>query len=232
MMSRILIIEDDVSVLNGLKDAFTFEEYDVLTAVDGEHGYRLLAGERPDLVVLDLMLPKMNGYELCRRARESGIEIPIIMLTARGEEMDRVLGLDLGADDYVSKPFSIAELLARVRAALRRRGADTALPGILRFADVNVDFERYEAAKDGSEVAMSPKEFGVLRFLAAREGKAVTREDLLENVWGYDHFPTTRTVDNHVASLRGKLEDDPSNPRFILTVHGVGYKFNGASKSR
>jgi DNA-binding response OmpR family regulator len=225
-MSLILVIEDDRAILRGLVDNLEYESYEVLTATDGAQGYRLICERKPHLIILDLMLPKMNGYELCRKVRSDGIDTPILMLTARGEEMDRVMGLDLGADDYVTKPFSIPELLARVRAILRRvQGSrDGALPDELRFDDVVVDFRRFEACKSGQVLKLSRKEFGVLRLLAGRSGEAVTREELIEEVWGYDQYPTTRTVDNHIASLRAKLEDNPSEPRHLLTVHGVGYK--------
>jgi DNA-binding response OmpR family regulator len=171
------------------------------------------------------MLPKLSGYELCRKARAEGITTPILMLTARGEEGDRVLGLDLGADDYVTKPFSVRELMARVRALLRRSQPVEALPDELRFDDVVVNFRSYEARKGGQALEMTRKEFSVLRLLAARAGQVVTRDELLNEVWGYENYPTTRTVDNHIAALRGKLERDPAEPRHLRTVHGVGYKF-------
>jgi DNA-binding response OmpR family regulator len=221
----ILVVEDDPAILRGLADNLRFESYEVLTAEDGESGYKLLAEKKPDLLILDLMLPRMSGYEVCRKARAAGIATPIMMLTARGEEADRVLGLDLGADDYVSKPFSIRELLARVRAILRRAQPAAALPDELRFGDVEVDFLSYEARKGGSPLEMTPKEFQVLRLLAARSGEVVTRDELLNEVWGYENYPTTRTVDNHVATLRAKIELDPANPEHLRTVHGVGYKF-------
>jgi len=225
-MKRILIIEDDLAILRGLKDNLEYESYEVFTATDGEQGYALIREKKPDIIVLDLMLPKMNGYELCRKVRSEGVTIPILILTARGEEMDRVLGLDLGADDYMTKPFSVPELLARVRAILRRMQlAKTGrLPHELNFGDVEIDFLKYEARKSGQPLELSRKEFGILRILAARTGEVVTRDELLDEVWGYDQFPTTRTVDNHIALLRSKLEDDPSNPKRLLTVHGVGYK--------
>ena len=225
-MKRILIVEDDVAILRGLKDNLEYESYEVLTAADGDKGYCLIHEKKPDLIILDLMLPKMNGYELCRKVRKEGIITPILMLTARGEEMDRVLGLDLGADDYVTKPFSVPELLARIRAIIRRiHQAKTGdLPNDLRFGEVVIDFKSFEARKNNKILDMSRKEFGMLRHLAARVGEVVTRDELLDQVWGYDQYPTTRTVDNHVALLRTKLEDDPSNPRHLITVHGVGYK--------
>lgn len=225
-MKRILIIEDDLAILRGLKDNLEYESYEVLTAEDGEQGYCLIREKKPDLIILDLMLPKMSGYELCRKVRDEGVTTPILMLTARGEEVDRVLGLDLGADDYVTKPFSVPELLARVRAILRRvqRSKVGDLPGELSFGKVSIDFKRFEARRAGKILNMSRKEFGVLRLLAARAGEVVTRDELLDEVWGYDQYPTTRTVDNHIALLRTKLEEDPSKPRHLITVHGVGYK--------
>jgi DNA-binding response OmpR family regulator len=225
-MTKILIIEDDLAIMRGIKDNLEYESYIVLTATDGEKGHLLIREKKPDLIVLDLMLPGMDGYELCRKIRKEGITTPVLILTARGEEADRVLGLDLGADDYVTKPFSVPELLARIRAILRRTRSDRHghLPDNLSFDDVYVDFKRFEATKGGSSVTMSPKEFGVLRLLAARAGEVVTRDQLLDEVWGYNHFPSTRTVDNHVAILRTKLEDNPSHPVRLITVHGVGYK--------
>ena len=223
-MSRILVVEDDPAILRGLVDNLTYESYEVITAADGEAGYRLVQEQKPDLIVLDLMLPKLSGYELCRKVRDEGITTPILMLTARGEEGDRVLGLDLGADDYVTKPFSVRELLARIRAILRRGRPSRTLPDELRFNDIAVDFRRYEARKGNQTVDMTRKEFGVLRLLAARPGEVVTRDELLNEVWGYENYPTTRTIDNHIAMLRAKLEDEPSAPRHLQTVHGVGYK--------
>jgi DNA-binding response OmpR family regulator len=218
-MKRILIIEDDLAILRGLKDNLEYDKYEVLTATDGEQGYCLIQEKKPDLIILDLMLPKMNGYELCRKVREEGLTAPILMLTARGEELDRVLGLDLGADDYVTKPFSVPELLARVRAILRRvqQSKKGPLPNELRFGKVFIDFKRFEARKADKILNMSRKEFGILRLLAARVGEVVTRDELLDEVWGYEQYPTTRTVDNHIALLRSKLEEDPSKPRHLVT---------------
>ena len=224
-MHRILVIEDDASILRGLADNLTYEEYEVLTASDGESGYRMIRDRQPDLVILDLMLPRMSGYEVCRKARAEGVRTPIIMLTARGEEADRILGLDLGADDYVSKPFSVRELMARVRAHLRRSEAAAPARDVLKFDDVVVDFRRYEARRGAQILDMTRKEFGVLRYLASRAGAVVTRDELLNEVWGYEATPTTRTVDNHLALLRAKLEEVPSQPRHLLTIHGVGYKW-------
>jgi DNA-binding response OmpR family regulator len=228
-MSTVLAIEDDAAILRGLSDNLRFEGYDVVTATDGETGYRLQQERKPDLILLDLMLPRMSGLELCRKLRGEGIQTPILMLTARSEEPDRVLGLDLGADDYVAKPFSVRELMARVRALLRRSHlrADGVpdLPDDLRFGAAEIDFRSYEARLGGKPIEMTRKEFAVLRFLASRAGQVVTRDDLLNEVWGYESYPSSRTVDNHVAGLRAKLERDASQPEYIKTVHGVGYKF-------
>ena len=224
-MSRILVVEDDPAILRGLADNLAFDSHEVLTASDGESACTLVRERNPDLIILDLMLPRISGYEVCRRMRAEGVTTPIVMLTARGEEADRVLGLDLGADDYVTKPFSIRELLARVRAILRRVHPSTRMPEELRFDDVCIDFRRYEARKGALALELTRKEFGVLRLLAARAGEVVTRDELLNEVWGYESTPTTRTVDNHVASLRAKLEVSPAEPRHLLTMHGVGYKW-------
>jgi len=223
-VTRVLVVEDDAAILRGLTDNLEAESYVVLTARDGEAGYAILEQEEPDLVILDLMLPKLSGYEICQRARSEGMTVPILMLTAKGTESDRVLGLDLGADDYVTKPFSVRELLARVRALLRRGQAADAVPDNLQFDDVVVDFKSFEARKGGEVIKLTRKEFGTLRFLAGRRGEVVRRDELLREVWNYKRYPTTRTVDNHIASLRSKIEKDPSDPRHLLTVHRVGYK--------
>ena len=224
-MSRILVIEDDPAILRGLADSLKRESHDVLTAADGEAGYGMIGQKRPDLVILDLMLPKMSGYELCRRVRAEGLTTPILMLTARGEEGDRVLGLDLGADDYVTKPFSLRELLARVRALLRRAQPPRAPIDELRVNDVAIDFRKYEATAGGRPLDLTRREFQLLRVLASRPGEVVTRSELLDQVWGLDDYPTTRTVDTHIASLRAKIERDPANPERLLTRRGVGYKW-------
>ena len=223
-MTRVLVVEDDAAILQGLTDILEAESYDVSTAMDGEAGYAILERDEPDLVILDLMLPKLSGYEVCQRARSEGMTVPILMLTAKSTESDRVIGLDLGADDYVTKPFSIRELLARVRALLRRGQYADAVPDELEFDDVVVDFRSFEARKGGEVIKLTRKEFGTLRFLAGRRGDAVYRHELLREVWNYKRHPTTRTVDNHIASLRSKIEKDPSDPRHLLTVYGVGYK--------
>jgi DNA-binding response OmpR family regulator len=224
-MTRLLVVEDDPAILRGLADNLRFESYDVVTATDGEAAYRLIHERKPDLVVLDLMLPQMSGYDVCRKVRSEGVTTPIVMLTARGDEWDRVLGLDLGADDYITKPFSVRELLARIRAILRRTRLPHRQIDELRFDDVMIDFRKYEARKGSHALEMTRKEFGLLRLLASRAGEVVTRDELLDEVWGYDATPTTRTVDNHVASVRGKIEHDAAEPRHLLTVRGVGYRW-------
>jgi len=224
-VTTILVVEDDPAILRGLTDNLRFEDYEVLAATDGEAGYKLQREKNPDLIVLDVMLPRMSGLEVCRKLRGDGVQTPILMLTARSEEADRVLGLDLGADDYLTKPFSVRELMARIRALLRRAQPPANLPDELRFADVEVDFRRYEARRNGMPVEMTRKEFAVLRLLAARAGEVVTRDELLNQVWGFESYPASRTVDNHVAGLRAKLEKDAARPDHIRTVHGVGYKF-------
>jgi DNA-binding response OmpR family regulator len=224
-MSRILVVEDDPSILRGLSDSLRRESYEVLAVSDGESARRLIEQKHPDLVILDLMLPKLSGYEICRMMRSEGNNTPILMLTARGEEGDRVLGLDLGADDYVSKPFSLRELLARVRALLRRSQPVQALIDELQLGNVRIDFRSYEAHRGDSPLEMTRREFQLLRALASRPGEVITRSELLDQVWGLNAYPTTRTVDNHIAGLRAKLERDPAEPAHLITVRGVGYKW-------
>ena len=224
--SRILVVEDEPDMVLGLKDNFEFEGYEVVTASDGVTGLERARATKPDLVVLDIMLPRMSGLEVCKTLRGEGFEAPIVILTARGQEIDKVVGLELGADDYVTKPFSIRELLARVRAILRRtEGKGRKRLQHYRFAGVEVDFEHYKATRDGVPCEMSPREFELLRYLIERRGETVSREQLLEDVWGYESYPSTRTVDTHIAKLRAKIGDSGSEPRHILTMHGMGYKF-------
>ncbi len=222
---KILIIEDEPDMVLGLKDNFEFEGYEVLTASDGVSGLDRARQAKPDLVLLDIMLPKLSGLEVCKTLRGEGFEAPIIMLTARGQEIDKVVGLELGADDYVTKPFSIRELLARVRAILRRTDGTKKRLSKYRFSDIELDFEIYRARKNGLPLELSPREFELLRYLIERKGETVSRERLLEDVWGYESYPSTRTVDTHIAKLRAKIGDSGSEPRFILTIHGTGYKF-------
>jgi DNA-binding response OmpR family regulator len=224
-VSKILIVEDEPDMALGLKDNFEFEGYEVHTAGDGALGLERARALKPDLVVLDIMLPKMSGLEVCKTLRSEGFEKPIVMLTARGQEIDKVVGLELGADDYVTKPFSIRELLARVRAILRRAEGTKRRLMRYRFEDVELDFETYRGTKAGVALDMSPREFELLRYLIERKGETVTREKLLEDVWGYESYPSTRTVDTHIAKVRAKIGDSGSEPRHILTIHGSGYKF-------
>src|SRR6185295_4057372 len=225
-MSRILIVDDEPAILRGLSDNLKRELHEVWTAADGETAYQLIKQKKPDLVILDLMLPKLSGYEVCRKMRAEGMKTPILMLTARGEETDRVLGLDMGADDYVTKPFSVRELLARVRALLRRTQPDKPSLAQLIVGNVTIDFRSYEARKAGKRMEMTRREFQILRALASRPGDVVTRDELLDQVWGLDLYPTTRTVDNHIAGHRAKLERDSAQHRHLLTVRGVGYKWS------
>jgi DNA-binding response OmpR family regulator len=224
-MSKILIVEDEPDMVLGLKDNFEFEGYEVTTATDGQAGLEKARSLKPDLIVLDVMLPRLSGLEVCKTLRGEGYEGPILMLTARGQEIDKVVGLELGADDYVTKPFSIRELLARVRAVLRRTEGKAKRLARYAFADVELDFEAYKAVKGGETLELSPREFELLRYLIERKGDTVTRDQLLEDVWGYESYPSTRTVDTHIAKLRSKIGDSGSEPRFILTIHGMGYKF-------
>jgi len=221
----VLVIEDDPAILRGLADNLRYEGYQVLQAQDAETGRQLHLINKPDLIVLDLMLPRTSGLDFCRRLRSSADHTPVLIVTARSEEADRVLGLDVGADDYVTKPFSVRELMARVRALLRRTQDAARLPTRLTFDDGELDLRSYTARRQGHPVEMTRKEFATLRLLAARAGSVVTRDELLNEVWGYESTPISRTVDNHIASLRAKLEAVPSRPRRIQTVHGVGYKF-------
>jgi len=228
MMRRVLIVEDDEAMSVALRDGFEYEGYTVTVAKDGEAGLHLATSERPDLILLDVMLPKMNGLDICRQLRGGGDAVPIIMLTARGQEIDKVLGLKLGADDYITKPFGFMELLARAEAVLRRSGGQAvAAPAVCRFGDVEIDFKRHEAAKGGRPIDLSPREFELLAFFVQHRGEVVTRERLLDAVWGYSANLLTRTVDMHIAKLRKKIEDDPADPRHVITVHRLGYKFTG-----
>ena len=224
---RILIIEDEPDLLRGLELNLKAEGYIVLTASRGDTGLEQALRDRPELVLLDIMLPGISGLDVCRELRAKGFDAPIIMLTARAEEVDRVVGLEIGADDYVTKPFGIRELLARIRVRLRRHAPATIGDSKLRFGEIEVDFERHEALRRGQRVDLTGKEFEVLRLLASHRGEIVTRDRLLDEVWGYETYPTTRTVDNHILRLRQKLEEDPGNPRYILSIYGEGYKFVG-----
>jgi DNA-binding response OmpR family regulator len=223
-MTRILIVEDDPAMSVALRDGFEFEKYDVEMATDGEEGLRLAGRGDHDLMILDVMLPKKSGLDVCKDLRGNGSRTPIIMLTARGQEIDKIVGLKLGADDYVTKPFSFIELLARVEAVLRRVKR-TAPTDEYVFGDVKLDFRTYQATKTGAALELTPREFRILRFFIDHVDEVVSRESLLNHVWGYDSAAFTRTVDTHMARLRQKVETIPAEPRHFITVHRVGYKF-------
>jgi DNA-binding response OmpR family regulator len=226
-LQRILIIEDEEDMVLGLRKNLEWEGFEVVAASDGEAGLSRALNDSQDLILLDIMLPKLSGLDVCRRLRNRGVNTPVIMLTARGQEIDKVLGLEIGADDYVTKPFSIRELLARVRAILRRASIPDTESDVYRFGDVELNFGRHQARKQGQALELSPREFGMLRYFVQHRGETVTRDQLLDEVWGYDNFPLTRTVDNHIARLRQKIEENPSEPQHIITVHRIGYKFLG-----
>jgi DNA-binding response OmpR family regulator len=222
--NRILIVEDDPAMSVALRDGFEFEKYAVEMAADGEEGLRMANRGAHDLMILDVMLPKKSGLDVCKELRRNGSATPIIMLTARGQEIDKIVGLKLGADDYVTKPFSFMELLARVEAVLRR-SSKAAAGEEFGFGDVALDFRTYQATKGGLPLELTPREFRILRYFIDHSGEVVSREALLNHVWGYDSSAFTRTVDTHMARLRQKVESLPSEPRHLLTVHRVGYKF-------
>ena len=225
---KILVVDDERAVRESLRRALELEGYEVELAGDGEEALeRLIDVSLADAVILDVLMPGIDGLEVCRRLRAEGNEVPVLMLTARGQVADRVVGLKLGADDYLTKPFEVSELLARVEARVRRGTGALNAPESYRFGDVRVDFRKTEVEKEGQSVELSAKEFHLLKYLIEHRGATVTRNELLDAVWGYDAMPTTRTVDVHVAWLRKKVEASPRRPQFILTVHGVGYKFVG-----
>src|SRR3989304_4072735 len=225
-MPRILIVDDEPEMGRGVEDNLRFEGHQTLSAPNGKDALELALRETPDLIILDIMMPKMSGWDLCRAVRQKGVDVPVIMLTARGEEVDRVLGLELGADDYVTKPFSLRELLARIRAVLRRPGPRQKFVEFA-FGDVRLHLRARQAFKAGKEVRLTRKEFELLRYLVEHRGEVVTRDRLLDEVWGYDQSPTTRTVDTHILRLRQKFETDPEHPAYIVTAHGQGYRFVG-----
>jgi two-component system alkaline phosphatase synthesis response regulator PhoP len=226
---RILLAEDEPGLLMSLADRLGHEGYDVETAEDGETALKRASREPFDLMVLDIMLPKRSGFEVLRELRRRGAELAILVLTARGQLLDRVLGFKLGADDYLTKPFEVEELLARIEARLRRSGDGPLAgpPDAYRFGNVRVDFRKTEVERDGEQVELSAMELMLLRYFVAHRGQTVSRDELLKAVWGYDNPPSTRTVDVHVASLRRKLERNPRYPEYILTIHRLGYKFVG-----
>ena len=225
--AKILIVEDEPNMVAGLRDNFEFEGFEVFTASDGVQGLEKALKESPDLVVLDVMMPRMSGLDVCKQLKAKRPSIPIIMLTARGQEVDKVVGLELGADDYVTKPFSIRELLARVKAVLRRSQTLPKEQDRYTFGDVEVNLRSYRVLRGGQSVEFSSKEFELLKHFLCHSGETLSRDRLLDEVWGYENFPTTRTVDAHIVRLRQKLEPVPDQPRFFLTTHGVGYRFVG-----
>ncbi|HKS41935.1 MAG TPA: response regulator transcription factor [Blastocatellia bacterium] len=228
MSKRILLVEDEPGLVLTLTDRLTSEGFIVETARDGEAGLARATGESFDLIILDVMLPRRNGFDVCRDLRQQNVQTPVIMLTARGQVVDKVVGLKLGADDYVTKPFEMMELLARIEALLRRAPVLSALsPDVYQFGPIRIDFRKAEITRDGATIELSALEFQLLRYFIEHRENAITRDELLNEVWGYNAMPSTRTVDVHVAWLRQKIEPNPRHPQFILTVHGLGYKFVG-----
>ncbi len=226
-MKRLLLIEDEPGLVLTLRDRLTREGYAVETSTDGESGLERASREAFDLVLLDVMLPRMNGFDVLRELRKRGTETPVIMVTAKGQVVDKVVGLKLGADDYVTKPFEMVELLARIEAKLRRAPAVSHPSEGYQFDDVRVDFRRAEVTKEGAPLELSAREFQLLKYFIEHRGATLTREELLNEVWGYNSMPSTRTVDVHVAWLRQKIEPNSRHPQYILTIHGMGYKFAG-----
>ncbi len=224
-MEKILIIEDEESILMALEDNLKLEGYDVTGAMDGESGLSKVLENNYDLIILDIMLPKMDGFDVCKRIRQEGISSPILMLTAKSQEIDKVLGLELGADDYVTKPFSPRELLARIKALLRRARPQEKGKEIYRFGDIEVDFRKYEIKKRGKLIYLTALEFALLHFLIKHSGEVVSRDAILDEVWGNDVFVQSRTVDKHIAELRKKIEDNPAKPKFVVGIRSVGYRF-------
>ena len=226
-MVTILIVEDEPDMATGLRDNLEFEGYEVRIARDGEEALASAAESAPDLILLDLMLPRRNGLDVCRELRHRGMRNPIIMLTARGQETDKVVGLEIGADDYVTKPFSVRELMARVHVQLRRTACENAAVEQFQFGEVELDFKRQHAARAGQRLHLTAREFDILKYFVRRRGETISRDELLDKVWGFRAYPLSRTVDNHIAKLRQKIERLPTEPEYLITVHGLGYKFLG-----
>lgn len=224
-MKTILVIEDDISILKGLHDTLEYEGYVVIQETNGIKGMELALEKEIDMILLDIMLPGMNGYEICRKLKKEKPELPIIMISARGSEIDKVSGLDIGADDYVTKPFSVPELVARIRAIFRRLVQIKDISNKYSFGNISLDFKKFQAFRNNQEIILSSREFAILKYFIQHEGEAVYRQDLLSDVWGYKSTPNTRTVDNFILNLRKKLEDNPSKPKHILSIKGIGYRF-------
>lgn len=224
-MSKILIVEDEMQMRLGLKDNLEFEGYEVDFAEDGQSGLNKIINNKYHLIILDVMLPKMSGFDVCKQIRQKGIKTPVIMLTAKGEEIDKVLGLEIGADDYMTKPFSLRELLARIKAILRRSESNYSdTEPIIHIGKLEIHLQSYNAFSKGKPVSMTHKEFEIIKFLFDHKNETVSRDHLLNEVWGYDEMITTRTIDNFILKLRQKIEENPKHPQHILTVHGIGYK--------
>jgi DNA-binding response OmpR family regulator len=227
---KILIIEDEEELVKGLKLNLEAEGYEVIWALDGEDGLAKALRDGPDLILLDIMLPKKDGLDVCRELRRHNVSVPIVMLTAKREEVDKVVGLEIGADDYVSKPFGVRELLARIRAQLRRDRRDgRAAPSVFRFDNVEIDFPHFKIRRGGLEFDLTSLEVEILRYFVAHRGEVVSRDVLLDRIWGYEKFPSTRTVDNHVLKLRKKLGEDPTGVGYIFSIYGEGYRFMGGA---
>ena len=223
-MPKILIVEDEPSMRLGLRDNLEFESYEVDIAEDGQIAIDKISSQKYDLILLDVMLPKISGFDVCKKIRKEGNNVPVILLTAKGEEIDKVLGLELGADDYITKPFSLRELLARIKAVMRRSDSISAKGEMVKIGRLDVNFETYNAFEDGTEVSLSHKEFEILNYLWKKKNNTVSRDEILSNIWGQDVYTTTRTIDNFILKLRQKIELDSNHPKIILTVHGIGYK--------
>jgi DNA-binding response OmpR family regulator len=228
MKEKILIIEDERELINGLRLNLEFEGYEVISAEDGEAGLKRALKDAPDLILLDIMLPKKDGLDVCREIRRQNLTTPIIMLTAKGEEVDKVVGLEIGADDYITKPFSLKELLARIKAQLRRGKQETrSVPSVYQFNDIEIDFIHFKIRRDGKEFDLTSLEVEILKHFVAHRGEVVSRDDLLDKIWGHEKYPSTRTIDNHILKLRKKLERDPAKTKVIFSVYGEGYRFMG-----
>lgn len=228
MKKKILIIEDEIDLIKGLKMNLSDEGYEVDWAVNGVEGLRKAIEEKPDLILLDIMIPEMDGLEVCRKLRQKNSTIPVIMLTAKGGEIDKVVGLEIGADDYMTKPFSIRELLARIKARLRNsEKVENPVVNSYTFGDIEINFTQFKAKRKGVEIEFTSLELDLLKYFITHRKEVITRDILLDKIWGYNNYPTTRTIDNHILKIRKKVEEDPSRPQYILSVYGGGYRFMG-----
>lgn len=223
-MPKILIIEDDKTIVEGLEDTLQFHDYTVFTAGNGKEGFKLFQKQKPDLIILDIMLPGVDGFEVCKKIKQLDRGMPIIMLTAKSQESDKLLGFELGADDYITKPFSVKELVARVKAVLSRSGGTPKAEDTVTIGNAEINFKNFTVTREGTEYPLSPKEYEILKLLTANLDEVIHRDRIIDDVWGDDYFPSPRTIDNFILKLRTKIETDPKNPEFIKTVHGAGYK--------